>query len=765
MTFLETAVALIILRCDNYLTQAGIEESLSRFPFLNDLLSRLDDESLEAWARAEYILRASENDTKENGAQKVETTGTGAGENKEAAPFDIQAGRYYALLRLLGGSPVMQSFLDLQMTLFSFPEFGAYLTAHFGYSVNLHLACLLEGKEFPTATELKSYAHFMERICFVDRKASPLQYAEPVIDDRVMSFLLGSDEISSLLSPFTALFEPVRDGAALNEAFVHEKLIEAGASFLGGLKESASHEEPAEAGASFLGGLKESASYEESAEAGASFLGGLKTAAPHEACAKALQLSGKGGRRFISKHIAKRISKPFLFLNIADFFREAGKEHIDELRSALLREAAFSRAGICFYGITEGFLSANGPEGAKLKRDLLVLEQILFAPLLDASIPLILCTDTKRALLSGAGFTEYLLLELPDLTDYNDRKKLWAGFASIYGLHLDEDRFAMRYRLSASEISSMIQSFKDRRPEISEIGQEEEALFARLCIERAEAEEARNLGRVIYSDLRLSDVKVKPQIRSVLNDAVEGIRKSGVVLDAWGLRKNYPYGRSVSLLLTGPPGTGKTMTANAIAGELSLPLYQVNLSNIVDKYIGETEKNLEKAFLFAEKTDSVLFFDEADSLFGVRSEVHDAKDRYANTEISYLLQRIEAFDGIVIMATNLKSNIDPAFLRRIRYVVRYENPDEALRREIWEGCLIEGLPHKDIDLDYLASQFDTFTGSMIKTVFLNACAYAAGKDEILAMPHLIHALKLELEKTSTVAFSSDTLGKYAYLQM
>ena len=115
------------------------------------------------------------------------------------------------------------------------------------------------------------------------------------------------------------------------------------------------------------------------------------------------------------------------------------------------------------------------------------------------------------------------------------------------------------------------------------------------------------------------------------------------------------------------------------------------------------------------------------------------------------------------MATNIKGNIDPAFLRRIRYVIHYENPDEGLRREIWESRLTEGIPHKDIDFDYLASQFDTFTGSVIKTVFLNACAYAAGRNEELGMPNLIHAVRHELEKTSTVAFSSDTLGKYAYL--
>ena len=116
------------------------------------------------------------------------------------------------------------------------------------------------------------------------------------------------------------------------------------------------------------------------------------------------------------------------------------------------------------------------------------------------------------------------------------------------------------------------------------------------------------------------------------------------------------------------------------------------------------------------------------------------------------------------MATNIKTNIDSAFMRRIRYVIHYENPDEALRKEIWKGCLSDSIPHENIDFDYLAAQYDTFTGSMIKTVFLNACAYAAGKDEKLGMQHLIHALRHELEKTSTVAFSRDALGKYAYLQ-
>ncbi len=690
MNYIEIVIALIIMRCDDYLVNAGLRCSLNKYPSLQKSVLRIKKEDLEAWADVENLIEK------------------GKEENS-----DIRVKRYTGLIKELGGNTVMRSLLDLLITLFCFPEFGAYLTENFGYSVNIHLACLLEGRIFPGEEEIREYADLIEKICYVDRKASPLQYAELSLDERVMGYILGGDALSPLLAPYTKLF--LHQSSDLHEAFVNLDIIDRGSDFFK------------------CGG-------------------------------KILQLSGKGGRRFIVKHIAKKLGADFLFLNIADFFRESGKERFEILKSALIREAFFDGTGICFFGITEDFLKKGYDTNARMRRDLEVLERILFSPIKEAGISLILCADTGKSLLQSTEKGEYLLMELPETTDYEERKKLWSGFASLYSLELDADRFSMRYRLNPSELSVVVHSFLERRPGVEHIGEEEETLFMKLCMQRAENEEGLNVGRIIYPAQRLNDVKIKPAIRSVLNDVIESIRESPVVLDSWGLRKNYPYGRSVSLLLSGPPGTGKTMTANAIAGELGLPLYQVNLANIVDKYIGETEKNLEKAFLFAEKTDAVLFFDEADALFGSRSEVRDAKDRYANTEIAYLLQRIEAFDGIVVMATNIRSNMDPAFLRRIRYVVRYDNPDEALRREIWESCITEGFEHDEIDIDYLASQFDNFTGSVIKTVFLNACAYAAGRGEKPGMPHLIHAIRHELEKTSTVAFSADTLGKYAYLQ-
>lgn len=162
--------------------------------------------------------------------------------------------------------------------------------------------------------------------------------------------------------------------------------------------------------------------------------------------------------------------------------------------------------------------------------------------------------------------------------------------------------------------------------------------------------------------------------------------------DEWNLESRYSYGKNVSALFYGPPGTGKTMAVHVIANMLNLPLYRIDLSQVVDKYIGETEKRLEEIFNAAEKNNTVLFFDEADAIFGKRSDVHEAKDKYANTEVSYILQRIEQYDGIVILATNYRKNIDEAFMRRIRYVVEFSLPDARLRKELWKSSFSDEIP-------------------------------------------------------------------------
>ncbi len=199
-------------------------------------------------------------------------------------------------------------------------------------------------------------------------------------------------------------------------------------------------------------------------------------------------------------------------------------------------------------------------------------------------------------------------------------------------------------------------------------------------------------------------------------------------------------------LFSGPPGTGKTLAAEVIAGELGLDLFVIDLSSVVDKYIGETEKHLERMFLAATEANGILFFDEADALFGKRSEVHEAKDRYANIETSYLLQRLDTFPGFVVLATNLRANLDDAFFRRLDVVVEIRMPGVEERLAIWEKSLGPHIPRDaDVDLDFLAKSFPIAGGS-IRNVALTAAFFAAEGDGRLHMEDLIWAIQREYRK-------------------
>ena len=193
---------------------------------------------------------------------------------------------------------------------------------------------------------------------------------------------------------------------------------------------------------------------------------------------------------------------------------------------------------------------------------------------------------------------------------------------------------------------------------------------------------------------------------------------------------------------------------HVLSDMLELPLYRIDLSRIVDKYIGETEKRLEEVFDVAEKNNAILFFDEADSIFGKRSEVNDSKDRYANTEVSYILQRMEEYDGIVILATNYKKNIDEAFMRRIRYMVEFPFPSEDMRRQIWESSFADKVPLEDIDFAYLARQFE-FSGGSIKNIVLNAVFLAASQNHPVNMKDILQSVRAENMKMGKTMLMQD----------
>lgn len=256
----------------------------------------------------------------------------------------------------------------------------------------------------------------------------------------------------------------------------------------------------------------------------------------------------------------------------------------------------------------------------------------------------------------------------------------------------------------------------------------------------------------------MADLVLPSDQSAQLRELTARCRGRGVVYREWGFLPLPSTG--VVALFSGPSGTGKTLAAEVVAGELGLDLYKVDLSSVVSKYIGETEQNLEKIFQAASAGDLVLFFDEADALFGKRSEVSDAHDRYANIEVAYLLQRLETYDGLVVLATNLQRNIDEAFLRRISVSIDFAAPDEDHRRRIWEQAFPDGAPVDVLDFGYLARQFK-ITGGVIRNAALGAAFLAAetGGGDKITMETVVLALKREFQKLGRLRTEVD-FGPY-----
>jgi hypothetical protein len=252
-----------------------------------------------------------------------------------------------------------------------------------------------------------------------------------------------------------------------------------------------------------------------------------------------------------------------------------------------------------------------------------------------------------------------------------------------------------------------------------------------------------------------SDLVLPPPCLQALRHLADRARHREQVIDHWGMRPGGGRGRGITALFAGDSGTGKTMSAEVIAGDLGLDLYAVNLATVVDKYVGETEKNLERIFSEADGVNAVLLFDEADALFGKRSEVRDAHDRYANIEVAYLLQRMETFDGLAILATNLRANLDEAFARRLDAVVDFTTPDEAHRRLLWQRCLGTSVPRADdVDVDFLARQFE-LSGGNIRSIAVTAAYEAAATDGPVTMRSLVRATLTEYRKLGRLCVSAE----------
>jgi AAA+ superfamily predicted ATPase len=502
------------------------------------------------------------------------------------------------------------------------------------------------------------------------------------------------------------------------------------------------------------------------------------------------------GQRAAAEAIATAVNRPLLVVNLAQVL--ARNLEFESFLALLGREVQFQNAIL----YVEDWDVIRSSETALLHQTLLAFLGLL--PLsqprlaLDVSLgelpeqeqevppPIILLAGQQRW--ETAGFDPIQPVVIPfAMPDTALRQTCWRLALKAAGLAMHPADLAVlgdRFRLTPEQISKAVamainqarwRKARKHNPDSVPVPELEESSSQLSAVERdgkhpsvaipspppttadlyaaARAQSGTvlaNLARKLQPKYSLSDIVLPTDAKEQLIAICRQAKYRQLVFDQWGFDRKLSLGKGLNVLFSGPPGTGKTMAAEVIANELQLDLYKIDLSQVVSKYIGETEKNLDRIFTAAENANAILLFDEADALFGKRSEVKDAHDRYANIEIGYLLQKMEEFEGITILATNLRQNLDEAFVRRLAFVVPFPSPDEASRRRIWEMIWPAEMPlDPDIDFCSLAQRFK-LSGGHIKNIALSAAFLAAETGGPVTMAHLLQATQREYQKMGKV---------------
>ncbi len=463
-----------------------------------------------------------------------------------------------------------------------------------------------------------------------------------------------------------------------------------------------------------------------------------------------LAMVGKDGaaQRAAVESFAALLGAPLLLLDAAAA-RRAGVE-VDSLLRLFLRDARLTGAVAAIVG-WQALLEEGAPPAP------------LFELLCDHPGPVVVGSDeawlphaaTRERRLRWISFPAPEFAQrrayLAHLIDALPPESTGAELSSAElsgGEPLDVTGVAGRFVLTTGQMNDLVASALDAAAQaVRPLSSDDLFAAARSHSSPRLSALARKLSlRYEWADLVLPDDQI-----TRLHELVQMVQGRAQVLDEWGLARKLAPSYGVTALFAGAPGTGKTMAAEVMARALGLDVYKIDLSSMVSKYIGETEKNLEKLFAEAENSNAILFFDEADAIFGKRSEVKDAHDRYANIETSYLLQRMEAYDGVTILATNLRANLDEAFTRRLHGVIDFPFPDMAQRLRIWKALFPAGVPAApDIDLETMARRFK-FAGGSIRNVLVAASYFAAAEQAPLGMTHLLHATRREMQKLGRLA--------------
>lgn len=390
---------------------------------------------------------------------------------------------------------------------------------------------------------------------------------------------------------------------------------------------------------------------------------------------------------------------------------------------------------------------AHLTQSLALLRDVDASNQQLMDALSHLLSPLVCLSSRERLTLPNAQ-TPLERLRLPPLSTVN-RERIWQSALEATD-HTDIRALAERYLLNARTITALCTEVK---------ACSDADLSLNQACQRQVGERMRDVAQRFDSDFRFKDIVLPPATFQALQELVARQSSAVRVFRDWGLGRVFRQSEGCAVLFIGPSGTGKTMAASVMANELGLDMYRVDLSGVVSKYIGETEKNLERIFAAAAQSQVVLFIDEADALFGKRSEVKDAHDRYANIEVSYLLQKMEEHPGLVVLASNFCQNIDDAFFRRFSAVVEFTPPRAEERLKLWQKLELTQAPLADhLDLTFLAERFD-MTGGHIKNCIMAAAFQAASQHSPISMQMLIRAVSREYAKLGK-PISKNSFGDY-----
>ena len=451
------------------------------------------------------------------------------------------------------------------------------------------------------------------------------------------------------------------------------------------------------------------------------------------------------GRKFFVKHFCQKNGKNAISVNCKKLFAY-DFQYVDKALWAVTRECILTSA-VCV--LDE--INFREDEAEKIYGYM----DLAFGNLTAQEIPVFVISREKLQM-KTVTHEEFTELEIPTPSN-QERENCWTYFSKSYALASDVElgEMATKFLFTPGKIKSALKNARSLATMEKDILIPRGTLF-RGCYNQMSSELTQKATKV-KANFGFEDIVMNKDQRETLEHAIDQMNFRKKVYDNWNYTKKYPYGRGLSILLFGAPGTGKSMCAQVIAHELNLELYRVDLSKVIDKYVGETEKAISMIFREAKKCNVVLFFDECDTLFAKRSDDGGSNQSSNNNKTALLLQEVEAYDGVSVLATNYKHNIDPAFFRRMKYIVEFQFPDVDTREMLWRTTIPKGTPlGEDVDIRFLAERFE-FVGGNIKNCILNAAFLAAadGDGEEVCMKHYLQAIRYEFIKVGKVFTRAD----------